>query len=141
MEIYRGSIAIEVKIGKDDYLIRRFGFNTLYQFVDPEFVRRNAIYGRNCTVKHVILASIFIGSFECHYIQRILDDQYQVLSAWICADITWNLLGNVEALGAKANAILDFDDRLGQRDGIFTAGLEQVICQPTGGFRADTREL
>src|SRR5262245_35399674 len=83
------------------------------------------------------------GLFQGHEVARLLDDAHGALvAARVAANGADRLigLGEVKADLAMADLLLGCADRLGKSEGFLGRASYQVMREPFGGLRADTRQ-
>src|SRR5262245_57502841 len=100
---------------------------------------------RQRAAEHVVEAAVFVRALEGHEVRRLLDDaDERPVAPLVAADLAALLLGQVAALTAEADALLDLVDRRGQSLGLVARYSEQMEREPMRGTRADpgqAREL
>ena len=105
----------------------------------------DAVDRRQRAAEDVVQAAIFVRAFQRHEVRRLLDDaDERAVAPLVAADLAALLLGQVPALAAEADALLDLVDRRRESLRLVTRDAEQVEREPMRGARADSgqaREL
>jgi hypothetical protein len=90
----------------------------------------------------VVAAVVCRGALDREDVLRLGDDADQPrVAPRIGADAARVLFGDREAARAEPDAILERDDRVGERVGVAARPVQQVEDEPRGGLRADRRQL
>src|SRR5207253_2346388 len=105
---------------------------------DPQVLRLDAVERRKRAAEDVVEAAELGRSLEREQVGRLLDDaDHRVVAARVEADRADLLLGQVPALAAEADALLDLDDRGGERERLVLRYAQQVEREPLRGARPD----
>ena len=87
------------------------------QLVDPQVLGLDAVERRERAAEHVVEAAVLVRALERDHVDRLLDDADDgAVAARVEADRAELLLGQVAALAAEADALLDLLDRVRERD-------------------------
>lgn len=138
MDVEGGAVAFKVGVGGHDDFGDAAGADAFDEGVDGQIVRLDAFQRGDVAVEDVINPAAQAGLFEADDVFGLLDDTDDVvLAAGVGADAADLRLGQVEANAALADVGLDIADGLGQGEGLFGVGFEDVKRQPFGGLGAD----
>jgi len=89
----------------------------------------------------VVEAAELARALDRHDVARLLDDADDALvAARVGAHGTELALGEVEAAPAEADALLDLDDRLGEREDLLARLPEDVEREALRAARSDPRQ-
>ena len=108
------------------------------ELVDSEIRRIDAVERGERSAEHVVEPSVLVRPLERDDVDRLLDDADDgAVAARVEADRADLVLGQVAALAAEADALLDLLDRRGERQRVRLGDREQVKREPLRGARAD----
>src|SRR5439155_2855783 len=140
-EIACGGLAGHVRVGGQHDLLDAVPFHAREQLVDPQVLRLDAVERRKRAAEDVVEAAELGRSLEREQVGRLLDDaDHGVVAARVEADRADLLLRQVPALAAEANALLDLDDRGGERERLVLGHAQQMEGEPLRGARPDPRQ-
>ena len=115
------------------------------QLVDPQVLGLDAVERRERAAEDVVEPAVLVRALDRDQVGRLLDDADDgVVAARVAADLARLLLGQVPALAAEANALLDLGDRRGERGGLVRRDAQEVEREPLRRSLADAgqaREL
>ena len=99
----------------------------------------DAVDRRQRATEDVVQAAIFVRALQGDEVRRLLDDaDERPVAPLVAADLTALLFGQVPALAAEADALLDLVDRRREGLRLVTRDSEQVEREPMRGTRADS---
>ena len=120
------------------------GLNAAEQFLDVEFVRSDAIDGRNGAAEDVVGAVVLLGLFDGVDVERFFDDQNGASVALRGVIEGRNRLVGInegKSDGAGLDAGVKIDEGFGDVGAETGAVFEQKIGVALGGARADAWEM
>ena len=110
----------------------------LQQLVDPQVLGLDAVERRERAAEDVVEAAVLVRPLERDHVDGLLDDADDgAVAARVEADRAELLLGQVAALAAEADALLDLLDRVRERDGLVLLRREDVERESLRRPRAD----
>ena len=113
----------------------------LQQLVDPQVGGLDAVDRRERAAEHVVQPAVLGGPLHRDQVGGLLDHADQrVVAADVEADRAHLVLGQVAALAAEADALLDLHDRGRERECLLLGRAQQVEGQPLRGALADARQ-
>ncbi len=115
MEVGGGSLTRQVEVGGDDDFVGILPPDPLEQLPDLELIWADPFDRGDGAVQDVVAALELPGALEGNHVQRLLDDADCLVTRWVGADCARIALGDVEAVRAEPDALLDIEDRLGER--------------------------
>ena len=108
------------------------------QLVDPQVLGLDAVERRERAAEDVVEAAVLVRPLERDHVDGLLDDADDgAVAARVEADRAELLLGQVAALAAEADALLDLLDRVRERDGLVLLRREDVESESLRRPRAD----
>ena len=108
------------------------------QLVDPQVLGLDAVERRERAAEDVVEAAVLVGPLERDHVDGLLDDADDgAVAARVEADRAELLLGQVAALAAEADALLDLLDRVREGDCLVLLRREDVEREPLRRPRAD----
>jgi hypothetical protein len=111
------------------------------QLVDAQMLRLDAVERRERAAEHVVEPAELAGPLDREQVDRLLDDADQrVVTSRVAADRADVFLGEVPALVAEADALLDLLDRRRERERLVLRPLQQMEGETVRGARADARQ-
>src|SRR6185437_3282646 len=97
---------------------------------------------RERAAEHVVDALVLVRALHRDHVARLLHHaDHAVVAARVLADSAARLVGQVEGGLAQADSLLDFADRVGQRERVLARGAQDVKGQALGRAVADARQL
>ena len=105
------------------------------------FAGLDAVDRGQCPAEDVVEAAILGRALDREQVGRLLDDaDDRAVATRVEADRAHLVLGQVPALTAEADALLDLLDRVRERDRLVRVRAQQVEREPLRGARADAGE-
>src|SRR5207244_2821755 len=139
-EICGRSLAGHVRVGREHDLLDAVRVDAAQELVDPQVFRLDAVERGERAAEDVVEAAKLVRPLERDEVDRLLDDADEgVVAASVDADAAELLLGEVPALAAEADALLDLVDRARERRRLVLRDLEEVEGEPLRRRRADSR--
>src|SRR6185503_7529115 len=91
--------------------------------------------------EHVVEAAVLVRALDRDQVGRLLDDaDDRVVAALVAADVAGLVLGQVPALVAEADALLDLFERAGEGESLLLRHAQQVERKPLRGALAHARQ-
>ena len=118
MQIRRCSLSRQIEIRGHDHLLGAFALHTLNQFANLELIGSDAFDRGHGPMQDVVAPFELAGALEGEDVQRFFDHANRLFSIRIDAYRTWVRFGRVETHRTQAHALLDIQDRFGQRNSL-----------------------
>ena len=110
----------------------------MHELVDPQVLGLDAVERRQRAAEHVVEPAVFRGPLERDEVDGLLDDaDRRAVAPCVEADRAELVLGEVAAIAAEADALLDLLDRAGERERLLLLGLEEMKRKPLCGAASD----
>ena len=140
-EVRRSRLPRHVRVRREHDLLDAVPLDAADQLVDAQMLWIDAVDRRERTAEDVVEAAEFAGALNRDQVDGLLDDADQrVVAPRVETDRAPFLLGEVAALVAEADALLDVLDRRGEGERLVLRSLEEVEREPVRRARAHAGE-
>ena len=135
------AITFEVGVGRQDYLDDPLLLDPLSKSIEGEGIGAALLQRRETAAEHVVEASENTARFESLEVLRLFDDTDDAaIAGVIAADVTEDLLGDVEAIVAASQVLGHPPDRLGEGEGFLAGYLQQMVGETFRALHPDARQ-
>src|SRR5690242_8573050 len=126
-EVGRGRLAGHVRVRREHDLLDAVPVDAAQELRDAQVLRLDPVERRERAAEHVVEPAVLVRALDRDQVSWLLDDAVDgVVAACVAADLARLLLGQVPALAAEADALLDLLERAGERERLVLRDAQQV---------------